>query len=100
MNNKVQKTLDVASHKYSIRSYIGLAVSLLGYVGYDQVGAPAMDKVLIELNDMEDNQEINNHVAKEHTKWIIANILVNNPKVNLDSIYKEADLFLYWRSKH
>jgi len=52
MNRTAQKTWDVAKHKGTLWSG-GTVITLIGmFIGYDKVGAPAMDVLSTSVNDI------------------------------------------------
>ncbi|MCH7928859.1 MAG: hypothetical protein IID03_12905 [Candidatus Dadabacteria bacterium] len=53
MGNKVK---DLATHKYSIRSYITMGTMLLGYGGYQKVGAPKFEALIDHVIEVKNHQ--------------------------------------------
>lgn len=99
MNNGIQKTVGIVTHKGTLWGGGIVSTILALYTGYQQVGVPAMDRVLIELNGMEDNQEINNKLLQEKITWMKVQLKADHPDLDVDSLFEEIAKDDWWHDK-
>jgi len=94
-----QKIIDVAKHKRSIRTYIVTGIITAFYGGYQKVGVPITDKLLIEINLMQAERKENRKLSEEIILNQRIDLGLRFPKSLIDSMKKEVVFEMFFENR-
>ena len=98
-SEQMSKVKDIATHKASVWTYISGALITALYSGYQTVGAPITDKLLIEVNLIKAEQEKYIKLSEEIILNQRIDLGLRFPESLIDSMKKEIVFEMFFDNR-